>query len=215
MNQRVVRLLYEVLSRIGLNPSLKAADIPDGWLVEHVEGEQRLQPGRALDLGCGAGRNTRYLARHGWDVIGIDMIGRAIETARSQAVGDAASARFLQGDVTRLGDLDLGEGYHLINDSGCYYGLSDSQRDAYATGVTSIAAPGALLLMAGCTKVPGTGIGISDEDLRHRFPGWEIRTSALVPVDEITRHTQIPLPLKAALKSGVKFRRYELSRAAT
>jgi SAM-dependent methyltransferase len=215
MNRRVVRLLYEVLSRIGLNPSLRAADVPDGWLVELVEGEQGLQPGRALDLGCGAGRNTRYLARHGWDVIGIDMLGRAIEQARSQEVGEAASARFLQGDVTRLGDLEIGDGYHLINDSGCYYGLSDSQRDAYATGATRVAAPGALLLMAGCTKVPGTGIGISEEDLRRRFPGWEIRTSALVPVEEITHHTRIPIPLKAALKCGVKFRRFELSRAAT
>jgi SAM-dependent methyltransferase len=215
MNRRVVRLLYEVLSRAGLNPSLRAADVPDGWLVELVEGERRLQPGRALDLGCGAGRNTRYLASHGWDVIGIDMLGRAIEQARSQARGEAASARFLQGDVTRLGDLDIGDGYHLINDSGCYYSLSDSQRDAYANGATRVAAPGALLLMAGCTNVPGTGIGISEEDVRRRFPGWEIRTSALVPVEEITRHTRIPIPLKAALRSGVRFRRFELSRAAT
>ena len=103
----------------------------------------------------------------------------------------------------------------IISTVGCYYGLSDSQRDAYATGATQVAAPGALLLMAGCTKVPGTGIGISEEDLRRRFPGWEIRTSTLVPVEEITHHTRIPIWLKAALKSGVKFRRFELSRAAT
>jgi SAM-dependent methyltransferase len=215
MNQHVVRLFTEVLSHLGLNPFLTAADVPDERLVELVEGEHRLKPGRALDLGCGAGRNTRYLARHGWDVTGIDMIGRAIDKARSQAVGDAASARFLQGDVTKLSDLGLGDGYHLIVDSGCYHGLSASQRDAYATGATRIAAPGALLLMAGFTNVPRIGIGISEEDLRHRFPGWEIRTSASVPVDEIMRHTRIPLPIRAALKSGrLKFRRFELSRLA-
>jgi hypothetical protein len=87
------------------------------------------------------------------------MIGRAIDTARSRAVGDAANARFLQGDVARLDDLDIGEGYTLINDSGCYYGLDANQRDAYAEGVTRIAAPEALLLMAGCTKIPGIVAG--------------------------------------------------------
>jgi SAM-dependent methyltransferase len=103
-----------------LNPSLEAADIPDSWIVPFVEGPQRLEPGRALDLGCGAGRNTCYLARHGWEVIGVDLLGRAIEKARSQAVNIAARARFLQGDVTRLGDLDIGDGFSLIVDSGCY-----------------------------------------------------------------------------------------------
>ncbi|WP_424738198.1 class I SAM-dependent methyltransferase [Mycobacterium sp.] len=38
-----------------------------------MEGPQRLEPGRRIDLGCGAGRNTGYLIRHGWDVIGIDI----------------------------------------------------------------------------------------------------------------------------------------------
>ena len=214
MNSRVVRLLYEVLSRIGLNPSLRAADVPDGWLVEHIEGEHRLAPGRALDLGCGAGRNTLYLAREGWEVTGIDITGLAIEKARAKAVGDAAKARFLQGEVTQLAELDLGDGYTLIVDSGCYYGLSASQRDAFAAGVTQVAGPGALLLMAGFTKIPGTGIGISEDDLR-RFPGWELRASAQVPMEEIMRHTRIPLPLKAAMRSGrLRIRRFELSRVA-
>lgn len=65
MKAWALRALYEVLSRIGANPSLTAADIPDSWLVEHVEGERQLPPGRALDLGCDAGRNSLYLARHG------------------------------------------------------------------------------------------------------------------------------------------------------
>jgi SAM-dependent methyltransferase len=212
MNPRALRILYEVLSRIGFNPSLKAADIADSWLVEHVEGEHPLRPGRALDLGCGAGRNTLYLARQGWDVTGIDMLGPAVEKARAKAVGDATTARFLQGDVTELAQASLGDGYTLIVDSGCYYGLSPSQRDAFAAGVTGIAAPGALLLMAGFTRIPGTGIGISDDDLR-RFPGWELRASGTVPREDIMRHTRIPLPLKLAWRSGrLQIRRYELTR---
>ncbi len=144
MNPRALRLLYEALSRIGLNPSLEAADVPDTWLVQFVEGPHRLEPGRLLDLDCGTGRNTRYFASHGWDAVGIDMLGRAIDKARSLAVDTSVKARFLQGDVTRLADLDIGEGFSLIVDSGCYYGLPADQRDSYAAGVTRVAAPGGL-----------------------------------------------------------------------
>jgi SAM-dependent methyltransferase len=214
MNPRALRLLYEALSRIGLNPSLKAVDIPDTWIVPFVEGPRRLEPGRALDLGCGAGRNTRYLARHGWEVTGVDMLGRAIEKARSEAVDAAVQPCFLQGDVTRLADLDIGDGFSLIVDSGCYYGISSDQRASYATSVTRVAAPGALLLMAGFTKIPGIIAGISEADLRNRFRGWELRTGASVPIGDLTRHTRIPFPLKAALRTGrLRIHRFELTRS--
>jgi SAM-dependent methyltransferase len=29
-------------------------------------------PGKAIDIGCGAGRDTKYLLKHGWSVIAID-----------------------------------------------------------------------------------------------------------------------------------------------
>ena len=215
MNRRALRVLYETLSRIGLNPSLGAADVPDVWIVPFVEGPQRLEPGRALDLGCGAGRNTRYLIRHGWDAIGIDLLGAAIDKARSQAADTAAKARFLQGDVTKLADLGIGDGFSLIVDSGCYYGLSGDQRDGYAVGVTRVAAPGALLLMAGFTKIPGIIPGISERDLHRRFSRWELQTSAAVPADDLARHTRIPFPLKAALRTGrLEIRRFELTKTA-
>jgi SAM-dependent methyltransferase len=214
MNAHVLRLLYEALTRVGLNPSLSPADVPDTWLVELIEGEHPLTPGRALDLGCGGGRNTRYLAGQGWDATGIDLLRGAIEKARSQGLGDTAKARFLQGDVTKLAELDLGDAFDLINDSGCYYGLPENRRDAYAAGVTQAATQNALLLMAGFTKIPGLFPGISEMDLRRRFPGWELRTSAVVPIEEITRHTRIPFPLKAGMQRGrLEILRFELSKA--
>jgi SAM-dependent methyltransferase len=213
MNAHVLRLVYEALTRVGLNPSLSPADLPDTWLVELIEGEHPLAPGRALDLGCGGGRNTRYLARRGWDATGIDLVSGAIKTARSQGAGNAAKARFVQGDVTRLNELDLGDAFDLINDSGCYYGLPENRRDAYATGVTQVATPNALLLMAGFTRIPGLIPGISEKDLRRRFAGWELRTSAVVPIEEITRHTRIPFPLKAGMQRGrLEILRFELSK---
>jgi len=54
-----------------------------------------LQPGRALDLACGEGRNAIWLASLGWSVTAVDFSSVAIEKARALSsevewvVGDA------------------------------------------------------------------------------------------------------------------------------
>jgi SAM-dependent methyltransferase len=40
---------------------------------------------RALDLACGAGRNTLLLAEHGWRVLGVDVSPVALQIARGEA----------------------------------------------------------------------------------------------------------------------------------
>jgi len=49
-----------------------------------------LQPGRALDLACGEGRNAVWLAERGWRVTGVDFsdvaLGKAAELAASRGV---------------------------------------------------------------------------------------------------------------------------------
>ncbi|MBL3596611.1 methyltransferase domain-containing protein [Rhodovulum sulfidophilum] len=42
-----------------------------------------LPPGRALDLACGEGRNSFWLAERGWQVDGIDLSDVAVERARA------------------------------------------------------------------------------------------------------------------------------------
>lgn len=46
------------------------------------------EPGRAVDLACGNGRNAVWLARRGWRVEGVDISTVAIEQARGRS--DAA-----------------------------------------------------------------------------------------------------------------------------
>ncbi|MFE0699700.1 SAM-dependent methyltransferase [Streptomyces sp. NPDC058872] len=55
---------------------------PDPVLLAPVDG---LSPGRALDLGCGAGGNALALAERGWRVTGVDLAPRAIASTRASA----------------------------------------------------------------------------------------------------------------------------------
>jgi SAM-dependent methyltransferase len=47
-------------------------DVPLADLVQLVEGASA--SGRALDLGCGTGTDSIYLAQHDWVVTGVDMV---------------------------------------------------------------------------------------------------------------------------------------------
>jgi SAM-dependent methyltransferase len=52
---------------------------PNRFLPPVVEG---LDPGTAIDLACGEGRNAIWLARNGWAVTGVDFSPTGIEKAR-------------------------------------------------------------------------------------------------------------------------------------
>lgn len=159
-NPGLMRVL-PLLRRLGLNrlfftlmywrgrPPWDSGIVPPE-IVALVEGSDALPPGRALDLGCGTGTSSLYLARHGWQVTGIDFTEPAVVRARAKARAEGVAperARFLQGDVTRLDALPLGEPYSLIYDVGCLHGVPVSERPRYVAGVARAAAPGATYML--------------------------------------------------------------------
>jgi SAM-dependent methyltransferase len=70
-----------------------AASLPNDVLMRFAAGELRRAPhGRAIDIGCGAGRNAVPLAEQGWSVLGTDwsapMIAAAAARLESGGLGD-------------------------------------------------------------------------------------------------------------------------------
>lgn len=207
MVNSVLRTVADVTYRLGIGP--RPSDVPDHRVVEVVEGPDRLATGRAVDLGSGTGRNAIYLARHGWDVVGVEMSGYAVEVSRRKATEQGAPARFVQGDVTKLADLDIGAAFNLFMDGGCYHTLPPGRRDAFGESVTAVAAPGARLIMIGFRQ--SLSAGTQGDGLLKRLPGWRVLSEDRVPGQEMHEYVSGPAPLKALLKRGALHpMRYEL-----
>jgi SAM-dependent methyltransferase len=172
-----VSLWYRVLYRLGFTP-WERDDVPAQ--VRDLAAELA-QPGRALDIGCGSGRDAVHLAQRGWAVTGVDAVPRALEAARKRAATAGVKVEWVEGDVTRLDELGLDGGFDLVLDRGCFHGLPDEAREACARGVNALAAPDATLLMYGFS--PGfhgpAPRGIGAEEIRRGFgPDWELVSSA-------------------------------------
>ena len=136
---------YKLMYRFGLAP-WEWRDVEETWRPI-LDSESGLEPGRALDVGCGSGRDAVYLAKRGWRVTAVDFSEEALATARRRATEAGADVEWVRGDVGRLDRLELEPGYTLIYDFGCIQGLGDPSRQSAAAGVSRLAAPGASFLI--------------------------------------------------------------------
>lgn len=125
---------------------------------------QNHPPGRALDLGCGTGTNAIELARHGWQVTGVDFINQALEKARMKAEQSAVQVTFLQDDVTRL--IDVQAYFDLILDIGCFHSIRQKDRVRYLENIYRLLAEGGTyLLYAFTTEDQRARTGISNHEI--------------------------------------------------
>ncbi|MEU0159907.1 class I SAM-dependent methyltransferase [Streptomyces sp. NPDC006261] len=145
-------------------------DKPDESLVSYVD-RGLITPGRALDLGCGPGRNTHALASLGFDVDAIDLSPAAIAWAEERAEASGAEARFHCGDAFALtsGGAELAGPYDLIHDSGCFHHLPPHRRISYLALLDRCLAPGGRFALT-CFAAGEGGMGseLPDEELYRR-----------------------------------------------
>ncbi|MHB1582833.1 MAG: class I SAM-dependent methyltransferase [Acidimicrobiales bacterium] len=81
---------------------------PNGRLVAEVAG---LDPGTALDVGCGEGADAVWLARGGWTVTAVDISEVALSRARAAAARAGVDVEWLRADALQAslpaGSFDL------------------------------------------------------------------------------------------------------------
>jgi cyclopropane fatty-acyl-phospholipid synthase-like methyltransferase len=191
-----VSLVYRILYTIGFTPWDSGEVQPE--LMALVEGAAALSPGRALDIGCGTGTQAIYLAQHGWTVTALDAVEKPLRRARLRSAAEDVDVQWIKGDVTRLGDLGLEPGFALLFDRGCFHGLNDAERAAYARGATALAAADATLLMMAFERNDvriGPDGADPDEVARSFADGWEVvsdeadtGTGPAGPLKDVPRH---------------------------
>lgn len=98
--------------------------------------------GPALDICCGLGTNSIYLAKKGFEAIGIDISKRAIEIAKESAAKAKlpSKAGFIVGDVVALKFPK--ESFGLVFDRGCLHHIHPEDRKKFIAGIKKVLKPG-------------------------------------------------------------------------
>ena len=110
------------------------------------------KPKRSLELGCGLGRFSSFVAKQGITAIGVDFSSVAIEKAKKRVVSDELKPTFVVGDVTRL-DM-LIEPFDISFDVGCFHCLYENEQQKYISEVARLLKPGAIHLLWALDSTP-------------------------------------------------------------
>lgn len=139
--------------------------------LQRVLRSHTIGPCRTLELGCGTGTNSVWLAQQGFEVAGVDVAPLAIARATERAHAAGVKANFVVADVFRLPD--FGGPFEFFFDRGCYHAVRRDAPHKYAPSVARQLAPGARgLILAGNAREPHTpGPPVVTEDQIHEELG--------------------------------------------
>jgi ubiquinone/menaquinone biosynthesis C-methylase UbiE len=100
--------------------------VPTEALVEFIQ-EFNLPRGlKAIDFGCGEGRDSIFLAKMGFRVTGIDMAPSAVQRAKHWASKEGLEINFKVGDIINLPD-EKDNCYDLAINIACLHMITDQK----------------------------------------------------------------------------------------
>ncbi|WP_166511279.1 class I SAM-dependent methyltransferase [Desulfallas thermosapovorans] len=108
---------------------------PDFNLIQTVT-TAAIGPCKALDIGCGTGYNSIWLAQNNFDVVGVDTSDIAIQVATKEASKANVKCTFIEIDffTNRIEGMPFGFAF----DRGCFHSFqSDEERKKFAENVAN------------------------------------------------------------------------------
>jgi SAM-dependent methyltransferase len=131
---------------------------PDFNLVDIVN-KGPIEKCKALDVGCGFGHNSIWLAQQKFLVTGVDVSEIALQKAEENASKNSVNCTFLLLDFF---EKDIpGLPFHFIFDRGCFHSYdSDNERKQFAGRVAyHLDEAGLWFTLVGSTDEPPGGLG--------------------------------------------------------
>jgi ubiquinone/menaquinone biosynthesis C-methylase UbiE len=133
--------------------------------------------GKVLDVGCGTGENTIFLASLGLEVLGLDLASLAIEKARKKALEREVQVEFVVGNALHLEKLNMR--FDTITDCGLFHVFSDKNRKIFVKSLrTALNETGTYYMLCFSDKEPKNWGGprrVSKEEIVQTFEsGWKI-----------------------------------------
>jgi SAM-dependent methyltransferase len=108
---------------------------PDVNLIQTVT-TMAIGPCKALDIGCGTGDNSIWLAQNNFQVTGVDISEIAIQKAREKALQAQVKSTFMVIDF--LTSKIAGAPFGFAFDRGCFHTLNtDEERQSFAENVAA------------------------------------------------------------------------------
>jgi SAM-dependent methyltransferase len=104
-------------------------------------------PGRTIVPGSGRGHDALYFARHGFEVLGVDIAPTAVNVAneRAQSEGLSAKAIFEERDLLAMPP-EFDGTFDYVVEHTCFCAIDPSLRPAYVQAVHRLLKPGGLLI---------------------------------------------------------------------
>lgn len=158
-------------------PRRKPSDLLAKWVG-------LVRPGKALDLACGTGRHSLFLAERGFEVTAVDISEAAIEIARKSAAEKGVNIKWIAADLDSYkirGKYDIIISFFYVNKN-------------MAPDIIEALKKGGILIFESHMVPPASSSGSSAPDthrfrfqpgeLRQLFPGLKVLQYEERPVEE-------------------------------
>jgi SAM-dependent methyltransferase len=145
-----------------------------------------LEPGTALDLGCGSGQNSIWLGARGWRVHCVDIARGAIERAESAAAKAGIKATFEKADVTHWRTKDR---FDLVISTYALPSRGPGRINALTVARDAVAPGGTLLIAEFDESLAASGWMAADHlvslgEITEALPGFELEQAEV----RVTKH---------------------------